>query len=165
MNINWVLEQMKATLATIEEDGNKMRKGENEGSADDRSGERTGPNLIRNIIREIVSTVSTLCVVREVWLSTAAMGILRDNWRFHTLTSPLLFSTDELERTPAPHKSKYFIIIKDIFLSSFKDFTIDRTQVSILNLLHSPLFSVPFPSTKDGNRFSSHNKRIFPPGW
>lgn len=50
------------------------------------------------------------------------MGILRDNWRFHTLTSPLLFSTDERESV---------LIRVNIFSSSMIFFSL-RSKISHL---------------------------------
>ena len=95
------------------------------------------------------------------------MGILRDNWRFHTLTSPLLFSKDdEREREPGlyrPNKSKYFFIVKDIFLTSFKGFTFDRTHIALdgVDTELSPfllLSAAPIRGKMDnGNRFQGEN--------
>ena len=115
-------------------DGNKIRKREwGICGWQERGAPCTGPNLIRNIIREIVSCVSVSWEMAGYPpLPWEYSGIIGDFTHWHLFFNFLQMMSESEPAAAPPHKNKYFIIIKDIFLSSFKDFSFDRTQCSLL---------------------------------
>ena len=93
-------------------------------------------------------------------------GIIGDFTHWHLFFNFLQMSESEPAAAP-PHKSKYLIIIKDIFLSSFKDFSFDRTQCT---LLFFQLISAQIPNRgrwgrgmATNIRFQRHKEREYSP--
>ena len=94
--------------------------------------ERTRPNLIRNIILCIVSVSVSWEMSGYPPLPWEYSGIIGDFTHWHLFLNFLQLQMSESQPAAPPHKSKYFIIIKDIFLSSLKDFSFDRTQCIVV---------------------------------
>ena len=134
------------------------------------TGERTRPNLIRNIIREIVSVSVSWEMSGYPPLPWEYSGIIGDFTHWHLFLNFLQLQMSESEPAAPPHKSKYFIIIKDIFLSSFKDFSFDRTQCIVIALSFASAHLSPESQTvgEEGrmatnNRFWWHKEREYSP--